>query len=145
MENKNKIFILSLPVLILLSLYIFDSVMLAEVNRTWLQILIYPVILISLNCLTACGMKLPRYILILSASFALLGVGYSYMYPLRAKRGGLVVARLDGDELQNETRIFREKINQALNNNQTIRALSINDGFKNFDEADRFIAENRKN
>lgn len=144
MINRKNLLIFLLPLLAVSLLYMLGSNMLSDVNRTWLQILIYPLVLLSLAHVSAQSFRIPRIILFASAVFALTAVAYANMYPLKAHRGGLVVARLEGDELQNETRIFREKINQALDDTKSIRALSINEGFSKLEDAEEFIADNKK-
>jgi hypothetical protein len=142
--DKKRLAFFFLPLIIILSLYLSGSNFFSPSNKTWLQIYLYPLVLLGLIKILGTEFKVPKQVLIISTAFALLGVAYAYMYPLKARRGGLVVARLEGDELQNESRIFREQINRALDQNGYIRALSINEGFGSLNDAEDFISKNKK-
>ena len=132
-----------MPITAVLLFHVFFSNTLLESNRTWMQILAYPFVILALNEILGSYFKLPASIYLFAGLLALLGVFYSYTYPLQAGAGGFVIARLEGDALQNETRIFRERINSTLGRTSHFRGLNIAENFSNGEQAKEFLVNNK--
>ena len=87
-----------------------------EADLTLLQAIALPLFVAVLFKWEIFGVRIPRGLLIASATCAVLALVYSYSAP--AEGGNFLVARLVGDEFEADTRVFRDKLNHALREEQ---------------------------
>lgn len=108
------------------------------------QAVAFPAVLLFLACLKFFNRKIPRWLLALAAVCAAAAVGFSCLHVVN-NRKVLVVARLQDDEYETETRIFREQINRALRRDRQkskIRAVRYWTSFRNIKDVMVFLKEN---
>lgn len=133
---------LALPLVCVFTLELFSSEVISAEHRSLLQICVFPFVLLALSQVFRGLWRVPLAVFSLSFFFAGTGALYAYVYPLQLRSGGVVIARLEHDELENETRIFREAINRTLKRISAYRALNIPDSFADLKVAQEFMTQN---
>jgi|GEM_PF-2268993 len=88
-----------------------DSVL--DLNPATAQVIAFPFVFLFVTRLCFVDLMVPRCLLALLAVCAALAVGFSYSH-LVAGRRVFLVARLQDDQYETESRIFREEINRYL-------------------------------
>lgn len=144
MSKKRRLLILIAPLLIVLALYAVAPHLAANGNKSRLQLFVYPFVLVALGQYLIVNLRVPAALFVGAALCTASGIMYTTMHPFQGSRPGIVVARLHGDELQNETRIFREGLNKTLSQTSNYYATSIADSFEDYKAADAFLGEKGK-
>ena len=114
-----------------------------EIDLALLQLIAFPLVLFSLWRFIARTSLLPRWPLLLAAAFACLGALATYRGPADNAQS-FSLARLHGDDIEAETRVFREKVNSVLRELGPVRAIRYHGSFATDAEARREFARDPK-
>ncbi|MCO6431540.1 MAG: hypothetical protein J5J00_11825 [Deltaproteobacteria bacterium] len=109
------------------------------IERELAQTALFPLLVLSLFSFGLAGFRIPAAVLLLAVIGAAFSLLHTYVFSLN-QAGGIALARLSHDDLQNHTRIFRELINsQAMHSNIGVK--SIPSFIESRESAESFLAE----
>lgn len=113
-----------------------------ELDRTTVQVIVFPLMLWIVSQLSIGGAQVPRRYIIGALVCALISVGWSYTYRGDESRIFLV-ARLADDALESDSRLFRERLNAVLERTSDARAVRYYRSFKEYREVRQFMASRK--
>ncbi|MBN8548601.1 MAG: hypothetical protein J0M12_04725 [Deltaproteobacteria bacterium] len=114
--------------------------MLAPENLSTIQFAVFPVLLLAAAAASLQGRKIPRSFLAFALCGTVLSFAFSYCFTAHASQS-VVVSALQGDTLQSQGRIFRQKINSYLVHRGPARAAAYYHVLPNYSSAAAFLRE----
>lgn len=108
----------------------------------FLQTICFPLLFLVFWRLAILGGGIPRRVLVLAALCAIGAAAFSFAW--RGDRGtDFLIARLRGDIYEAESKIFRDRINDAIPTDSGVRAVRYYRELENFSESQRALRSNR--
>lgn len=113
-------------------------------DHTVAQAVIFPLVILLFARFEIGGRKIHPLVIVLGSTISVLGVAYAFTSPTHLGNNGILIARFEGDEMQNLTRIFRELVNTQTTREGNVFAHSYYESIGSYKEAREFLAEHPK-
>ena len=142
MHKDKRILVLLMALFPIALFFLLTKVHFSKVlplDGTTAQAFVFPFVLVLLAQVSVFSHRINFWVITGGAVLGLFSIAYSFTSPLHIGRGGALIARLSSDELQTETRIFRERINKFLSYSTHVTAHSFFEEFDSYSEVRDFI------
>lgn len=116
--------------------------MLSPANLSIIQFIVFPVLLALLAVVSVRSLRVPRSFLAFALAGAACACCFAYIFPANPARA-VVVAALEGDDFQSNSRVFREKVNSYLHDRGAVRAVGFHRALENYSEAKNVLVRDK--